>query len=331
MFLIFACWGCRCAAATGPRGPHGAAKQGGTRILADTVNTALENKLREKSIVLIFNWMAKEGYDEQHLDDVSTALPLLRQFVQSAFDLGTISLRSVKAALQGLGEKKYHLLGNLKPVWRIVSSWERGEPVEMRTPMPFSAWRAMFATSVIWRWYAFGVLLAIGFHCLLRPGELLLLTWADVMLSDDLTDCDGSGAVAIGRPKTRFSGGRIQHVLILCRWLGWYIAAVRDAFKPKPTDRIFPFTYACLLARWNELLHALSLPTAWTPSSLRAGGTTHYYRSGAHLEWIRLRGRWKVATSLEHYVQEAVAWLLQNQLSEKTKLIIKIDQILVGY
>jgi len=181
----------------------------------------------------------------------------------------------------------------------------------------------MFATSVIWRWYAFGVLLAIGFHCLLRPGELLLLTWADVMLSDDLTDCDGSGAVAIGRPKTRFSGGRIQHVLILCRWLGWYIAAVRDAFKPKPTDRIFPFTYACLLARWNELLHALSLPTAWTPSSLRAGGTTHYYRSGAHLEWIRLRGRWKVATSLEHYVQEAVAWLLQNQLSEKTKLIIK--------
>ena len=41
------------------------------------------------------------------------------------------------------------------------------------------------------------------------------------------------------------------------------------------------------------------------------------------MEWIRLRGRWKVATSLEHYVQEAVAWLLQNQLSEKAKGDIK--------
>ena len=221
----------------------------------------------------------------------------------------------VKAALQGLGEKRYNLLGQLNPVWRVVTSWERGEPVEMRTPIPFTAWRAMLVTAVIWRWYACGVLLGIGFHCLLRPGELLLLTWGDIMLDACSHGLDGSGA----GPKTRFSGGRIQHVLILCRWLCWYIGAVRKVFAPKSTDRIFPFAYSCFLARWNELLFALSLPRACTPSSLRAGGTTHFHRSGAAREWIRLRGRWRVATSLEHYVQEAVAWLLQNQLGEKAK------------
>ena len=134
--------------------------------------------------MLIYNWIAGEGLEEDHLEDVSTAEPLLREFVQAAFDRGTVSLRSVKAALQGLGERKYNLLGQLKPVWRVVTSWERGEPVDMRTPIPFTAWRAMFATAVIWRWYAFGILLGIGFHCLLRSGELLLLTWGDIMLDD---------------------------------------------------------------------------------------------------------------------------------------------------
>ena len=95
-------------------------------------------------------------------------------------------------------------------------------------------------------------------------------------------------------------------------------------FQAKTRRQDFPF-HVCVLACTLErtALCALSLPRAWTPSSLRAGGTTHFYRSGAHLEWIRLRGRWRVSTSLEHYVQEAVAWLLQNQLSEKTKGDIK--------
>ena len=276
--MVLCAWLCpemfiRCAAATGRRGPYGAVKRGGFRIFGDTVNTAREDKLRQKSIALIFNWIAREGFDEQQPDDGSTVLPLLGQFVQSAFDLGAVSLCPVRAALEGLGEKKCHLLQPLKPVWLVVSSWERGKPVEMCTPMPFSAWRTIFAASVIWRWVAFGVLLAIGFHCLLEPGG--------------------------------------------------YIAAVRNAFEPKPGTRIFLFTFTCFLARWNKLLNALSFPRAWTPSSLQAGGTTHYYRSGAYLRWIRLRGRRRVATSLTHYVQEAVAWLLQNELSEKTKHEIK--------
>ena len=53
------------------------------------------------------------------------------------------------------------------------------------------------------------------------------------------------------------------------------------------------------------------------------GGTTHLYRSGAQLEWIRLRGRWKASGSLEHYIQEAVAWMLCNRIAPDAKILIQ--------
>ena len=163
-------------------------------------------------------------------------------FVQHAFEKGDISLRSVKAVLHALAERHYVLLGHIRPAWRLITSWERGEPLDMRTPLPFTAWRAMFATTAIWGWFAYGVALGLGFHCLLRPGEILGLTWADILLGSRLHSSDGCGVVALRQPKTRFTGGRVQHVLILCDWLAWYLASVKAFFQPNDGDRVVPFS-----------------------------------------------------------------------------------------
>jgi hypothetical protein len=121
---------------TAPRGgPHGAFRQG-PRNLAGTVNTELETRLRERSVLVIFNWFVEAGYvPEDVLQTPATAIGPLREFVQDAFDRGVLSVRTVKAALQGLADQKYGLLGQLRPVWRLVTSWERGEPSDMRTPL----------------------------------------------------------------------------------------------------------------------------------------------------------------------------------------------------
>ena len=193
------------------------------RVLADTVNTALEGKLREKSIVLIYNWIFEEGFDENHLEDVSTAVPLLREFLQAVFDEGTVSLRFVCATLQGFGERKYNLLGQLKPVWRIVTSCPRQFPCSLE---------------------------------LQRTKSSLLTT------------------------PVSLHAGTSRSLPCHCPELRRQAASDRRKY-------------------------------------------THFYRSGAHLEWIRLRGSWRAPTGLEHYVQGAVALLLKNQLDQTAKDTIR--------
>ena len=41
-----------------------------------------------------------------------------------------------------------------------------------------------------------------------------------------------------------------------------------------------------------------------TWASLRAGGATHRYQCGMPMPELQWAGRWKSATTLEHYVQE---------------------------
>ena len=154
---------------------------------------------------------------------------------------------------------------------------------------------------------------------MLRPGELLALTWGDVELKLDAEELDGYGAVAIRKPKTRFVGGRIQRVLVCCPWPSWFLVSLRDILCPGVHDRISCYSYAVLLKKWNQALTALQVPWQWTPASLRAGGTTHLYRCRCHLEWIRHRGRWAVPSSMEHYIQEAVAWALTSRLPDERK------------
>ena len=82
------------------RGVHGAARQG-ARTLAETINTEHENKLRSRCTTLVYNWMARENHDRSLLEGESTAVPLLRSFVQHANDEGSIIAgRSLRLAMQ---------------------------------------------------------------------------------------------------------------------------------------------------------------------------------------------------------------------------------------
>ena len=55
----------------------------------------------------------------------------LKEFMPS-WEEGPAVRMSNFRELQALADKEYQLLGNLKAVWRLVTSWERGEPLDMR-------------------------------------------------------------------------------------------------------------------------------------------------------------------------------------------------------
>ena len=53
----------------------------------------------------------------------------------------------------------------------LLREWLNREDLEMRNPISLARLRALVAISFSWGWFAFGLLMWITFHCLLRPDE----------------------------------------------------------------------------------------------------------------------------------------------------------------
>ncbi len=120
-------------------------------------------------------------------------------------------------------------------------------------------------------------------------------------------------AVCIENPKTRRVGGRIQHVVIkdlsTIAWAQWLVGDLPDDAP------LFTMSGPVLRRRFQELVVAGgSENLKFTPAGLRAGGATFLYVGGISVNRLRLVGRWRVVSSLEHYVQEAAAVQLLQRL-----------------
>ena len=136
----------------GRGGPHGALKQG-ARQLAATQHTAEVTKLRVRWRDHLYWWLRQRGCEPNFaLASVTHAVPLMREFVQESFDEGKLSLKSVKLAIQGACDYHWHLQGALRPVWKLLRSWEKGEPLDLRTPVSKDVFAAMTWTCLGWGW-----------------------------------------------------------------------------------------------------------------------------------------------------------------------------------
>ncbi len=114
--------------------------------------------------------------------------------------------------------------------------------------------------------------LFLEFHALLRPKEALGLRRRHVSLPSDLILADENYlAVCIERPKSRATGGRIQHVVVrdaaVVLWVAWLVEGLHD------DDPLFSFSGAVLRRRFQEVCEACSFGDfRFTPAGLRAGG-----------------------------------------------------------
>ena len=141
----------------------------------------------------------------------------------------------------------------------------------------------------------------------MRPGEILKLVLGDVRLPNTRWEPE----VAILRlrdPKNRASLGRFQFALVkdpgLVRWLAWLIAdCPPDANLWAGDPRRFTLRFR------STMLHLGLGRLGLTPGSLRPGGATHVFMSGSSISDLKYRGRWRVESSLEVYIQEAMSHL----------------------
>ncbi len=298
---------------------HGARRQG-ARNLLDTrlaAPTAV-HRLRGWAAVLQYAGLCGvEGFEQSAGEHPKWTSAFLATWVQWCYDRGDVALGVVRNGLLAVQDRWWALKGHLGEAWRVLRSWEDGELMGMRRPWPFVLARALLGLSMLWEWWCTGCAIWLQFHALLRPGELLTLTWGQIALPEDI-DGEAScwaGVVHISMPKTRRAGGRKQMVLLVDHALTGWLRLLRDVFQPAPCDRIFPQPPAVLCRRLRVLMATVGLRAGdFTAAGLRAGGATHLLRCGASVEWLRHRGRWAALSSMAHYLQEAAAVLAEQHM-----------------
>ena len=125
----------------------------------------------------------------------------------------------------------------------------------------------------------------------------------------------------MNKPKTRKTAARRQHVLIEDKALMWFLSLVLGLLSP--LEKIWPSSPAPFSERLERILEFLECAGAFPAAGLRAGGATHHFLTFRDVQLLRLRGRWVVLKSLEHYVQECWCFLNEMKLTEEAKVMIK--------
>ena len=90
------------------------------------------------------------------------------------------SIAYIADALSGLHFFWPELKGTLRHAWRLFKNWRRIESPTEAPPMTLPVIRALLGRAVTLGDLPFAVMLALGFHCLLRTGELMAAQFQDL-------------------------------------------------------------------------------------------------------------------------------------------------------
>eukprot|EP00971_Amphidinium_carterae_P163532 3242595-Amphidinium_carterae.1 len=210
------------------------------------------------------------------------------------------------------------LQGHLREVWSLQRQWCRITPMQTRTPLPWDVLLAMCAVCVVWNWRQTAVALLLGFHLLLRPGELTSILRDHLLLPSDVGGSWNSGSLALPRTKTSNRGSKLQSVIIEDAVL---LALVDDVFGPSPQKSLLcPGGLPLLSQRFMALKRALCLEASpFSVASLRGGGAVHYMRTVGNVSWLQYRGRWESPKSMGHYLQAGAALLAMARVPDSAR------------
>ena len=207
---------------------------------------------------------------------VGRILPYLEQ-QPSSVDLDAIVVEWIEAqwvagealtyiadCLSGLHFFWPELRGLLRQAWRMFKQWRRIETPTRAPPMTAVLARAFVARAVATGNLRFAALIAIGFHSLLRTGELLALSFKDLEIS---SSC---GVVSLDRNKTGWRTGSKEAIALRDRLTLQLLDVLLSAQSP-PGEKVWPhsaqkfgadFQRMCIVSHFLSSDEAL-LVTAW--------------------------------------------------------------------
>ena len=197
----------------------------------------------------------------------------------------------------------------LSPAWDLAFAWLADEPFQHHPALPLSVMLAMITTAILWGWPLEACVIAMTWAGIMRIGETLMATRADLVLPGDSAPGTTFALLRIRSPKTRGRAAKHQAARIEFPDVVQLLEATYADF---PADKkLWPFSAATLRKRFTALLKELGLPTTKAGGlrpldlgSLRPGGATFLLLATENMDLVRRRGRWVSNKVCEIYLQE---------------------------
>lgn len=233
-------------------------------------------------------------------------------------------------------QKGFKLSGPLlRGSWAAVRGWRQLVPTRSRVPITRYC---LDATTLVllaegrqtfgrerYIWWSAALAGWLSFACMLRPGELMNLRVGDLCFPEreELGSMDAGLVVVVREPKTRRIWKNqfvLTHDLPLVRWLRWWVAGLS---RQAPLFKLSRYLWD---ARFRYVCSRLSISSCnFTLGSFRSGGATYLFRKDQNLGALQFAGRWKSASTLQHYLHTAFSAHVMGNLSSEARS--KLDQV----
>ena len=210
--------------------------------------------------------------------------------------------------LAALQDAQPQLKGKLLQSWRLLKTWITHEVPNRAPPFPIDVLHAMVGYALFKQKAKLALSFLLGFHGLLRTGELLLLKRCHISVQSP----KGPAVISLGWTKGGKRQGAAESVTIymedICRRLfQWCQHSTSNASLTGPAH-VWRKEFASVLSALNF--------AEWDfrPYSLRRGGATHLFSTQGALDKLVVSGRWQSVKTARIYVNEGVSVLAQLEL-----------------
>eukprot|EP00435_Cladocopium_sp_Y103_P024907 s1976_g6.t1 len=199
--------------------------------------------------------------------------------------------------------------------WKLFSIWRRIEVPSRAPPLTWKLVESMAAYEWEHEHYEMATVLLLGFHCLLRKGELLSVT------ADDFSLGKRTGVCSLKDTKTgiRHNANEaisITHPLVLEIVRTLVEARLKNDLGAVP---LWSRTPGQFRKRFRYLCHLMDLQKhSFRPYSLRRGGATEEFQRTKSMESALIRGRWESSRALGNHVRscESLHENIERQLRD---------------
>eukprot|EP00435_Cladocopium_sp_Y103_P036468 s114_g9.t1 len=264
------------------------------------------------------------------LEDVDTEASLdetISQWIQDEFEDGT-PLHMVGDALSGLHHFEPFTRKRLHKSWRLYSIWRRFEVPCRAPPLTQELVLAMAGWLISVDELTMSALVLLGFHCLLRTGELLQIRPCDFILDNT------KGLVSLPSSKSGVRNNSKESVSIHDTCTLETVRAMLQLKSQWGMTKVPCWDRSGISFRnlFRDSLAKLEITAlGFRPYSLRRGGATYEMQVHGLMERTLMRGRWRSSNIARIYISDGLSMLPSLAMTMRSKhLVAKFSSIFIN-
>ena len=258
------------------------------------------------------------------LPEISNATSLLdidmaaANWIQKCWERGD-PLHGISDALCGLHHYEPWTKRHLPLSWKMFGTWRKLESPDRAPPL---------TPQIIYSWayyavdhcdFIFAGLLLLGFFALLRTGEILQVTPADILLNQT------TGIVSLRDTKTGKRDNVSEMVSFDDPFTIQTLQGLKDIKNQQGLSKvpIWPYSGSAFRARFKQYSIKFDLePHRFRPYSLRRGGATHLFQTTGSMEVALVKGRWSHARVARIYISDGLSFLPRMTFTTKARRLL---------